>query len=62
MGLNNRGLKIRYSESGKEPYPDGAVADYLGEIYRCRLAGIPGIIVEHAFVNNEHDATGYLKT
>ena len=62
LGLNNRGLKIRYSESGKEPYPDGAVADYLGEIYRCRLAGIPGIIVEHAFVNNEHDATNFLMT
>ncbi len=62
LGLGNRGLKIRYSESGKEPYPDGATADYLGEIYRCRLEGIPGIIVEHAFVNNEHDATNFLMT
>ncbi|MCM1082021.1 MAG: DUF4214 domain-containing protein [Clostridium sp.] len=62
LGLNDRGLKIRYSESGKDPYPDGAVADYLGEIYRCRLAGLPGIIVEHAFINNEYDATRFLMT
>ena len=62
LGLTNRGVKIRYSESGKEPYPDGSVADWYGELYQTKLAGIPGMIVEHAFISNQQDAETYLSS
>jgi N-acetylmuramoyl-L-alanine amidase len=54
LGMTNRGLKYRYSSDTK--YENGDAADYLGINYYSRLANIPGIIVEHAFVNNEEDA------
>lgn len=54
LGLQNRGVKTLDSTNVK--YPDGSVADYYGIIYYSRLAGIPGMIVEHAFVSNEDDA------
>lgn len=55
LGLNNRGIKIRNSEDNTL-YPDGSLADYYGIIRRSKLAGFPGIIIEHAFVTNPSDA------
>ena len=59
LGLNNRGVKERLS--GDTLYPDGSRADYYGIIRRAKLGGIPGIIVEHAFIDNASDAT-FLKS
>ena len=36
-----------------------SLADYYGIIRRSVLAGFPGIIVEHAFVNNPSDCKKY---
>ncbi|MEY8313891.1 N-acetylmuramoyl-L-alanine amidase family protein, partial [Adlercreutzia muris] len=55
LGLHNRGVKHRDSENGSK-YPDGSVADYYSVINGARQRGIPGIIVEHAFISNSGDA------
>lgn len=59
LGLAHRGIKIRDSESGNT-YPGGSAADYYGIIRQSKLAGFPGIIVEHAFISNAGDAKKYL--
>lgn len=54
LGLKNRGIKILSTEY--DTYPDGSLKDWYGIIRRSKLAGFPGIIVEHAFIDNESDA------
>lgn len=49
------GVKSRNSETNNR-YSDGSMADYYSVIYNSRLNGIPGIIVEHAFLDNTSDA------
>ncbi len=55
LGLQNNGVKTYGSQTG-DTYPDGSLADYYGVIRRSKLHGFPGIIIEHAFVNNYSDA------
>ena len=55
LGLADRGVKIRNSENGAK-YEDGSIADYYSVIRNSKLAGFPGIIVEHAFLTNSSDA------
>lgn len=45
-----------------ELYPDGSMADYYGLINEGTRAGIPTIIVEHAFLSNAGDYTNYLSS
>lgn len=59
LGLKDRGIKIRTSDDG-DTYPDGSLTDYYGVIRRSKLAGIPAVIIEHAFVTNASDAANYL--
>ena len=59
LGLANRGITIRDAKVDK--YPDGSKADYYGVIRNAKLAGIPAIIVEHAFLTNTGDANDFLK-
>ena len=59
LGLANRGITIRDAQVDK--YPDGSKADYYGVIRNAKLAGIPAIIVEHAFLTNTGDANDFLK-
>ena len=60
LGLKDRGWKTRDSErvDGEGPYyyPDGSIQDYYTVIEQSREAGIPGIIIEHAFIDNANDA------
>lgn len=62
LGLASRGAKIRNQASTDNYpyYPDGSVADYYGIIRQAKLCGFPGIIIEHAFLTNENDATTFL--
>ena len=55
VGFKNNGLFKNYSETG-DKYPNGSLADYYGIVRRCVLAGFPGMIIEHGFVNNPSDA------
>lgn len=59
LGLRNRGIKTLNSMSGNT-YSDGSAADYYGIIRGAKLAGYPGIIVEHAFISNASDAKEHL--
>ena len=58
---NTEGILQRPTTVG-ETYPDGSPADYYGLIYRGTKAGIPTIIVEHAFLSNEGDYRNFLCT
>lgn len=58
LGLHNRGTQIRNAQIDK--YPDGSAADWYGVIRHCKEYGIPGIIVEHAFMSNSSDAANFL--
>lgn len=58
LGLHNRGTQIKNANEDK--YPDGSAADYYAVIRHCKEYGIPGIIVEHAFMSNSSDAANFL--
>ena len=65
LGLKNNGAKIWNTQNPSDPeniYPDGSYGDYLGIIKRAKLSGVPAILIEHAFINNEHDFYNYLST
>ena len=55
VGFKNNGLYKNLSETGDQ-YPNGSLADYYGIVRRSVLAGFPGMIIEHGFVNNPSDA------
>ncbi|MCI8469177.1 MAG: hypothetical protein HFJ75_06785 [Eggerthellaceae bacterium] len=58
LGLTNRGVKINNSLTGKDP--TGYASDYYGISRYARQYNIPGIIVEHAFIDNQGDYSKYL--
>lgn len=55
------GVMIRNSESNSL-YPDGSLADYLTVIRRSKEAGIPAVLIEHAFLSNQGDVEKFLNT
>jgi len=55
LGLNNRNIKFKDATDGSK-YDDGSLMDYYSVIRNNKLNGIPGIIVEHAFLTNSSDA------
>ena len=59
LGLHNRGNLIQGSKDNTL-YPDGSLADYYSVCRRSKLAGFPGIIIEHAFLSNPDEAAKYL--
>lgn len=58
LGLTNRGIKINNSDSAT--YPDGSAKDAYAVINSAKTWGIPGLIIEHAFLSNSSDASKYL--
>lgn len=58
-GLTNQGLLMRTSEK-KEKYYNGALEDYYGVIHTSVEEEIPGVIVEHSFIDNDSDAEQFL--
>ena len=62
LGLYNRGL---YYKTGTDPeykYPDGSLEDWFTVQVANKYNGIPGIIVEHAFITNSGDVNNVLNT
>ncbi len=55
LGLNDRNIKFKNATDGSK-YDDGSLMDYYSVIRNNKLNGIPGIIVEHAFLTNSSDA------
>lgn len=60
LGLKNNGTYKNLSETGNK-YPNGKLADYYAIVRYGILYKVPGIIVEHAFVNNPSDCKNYFK-
>jgi N-acetylmuramoyl-L-alanine amidase len=47
---------------GAGTYPDGSESDYYGLIRNATSAGIPSVIIEHAFLSNESDYRKFLSS
>lgn len=47
---------------GSGAYPDGSECDYYGLIRNATYAGIPSVIIEHAFLSNERDYRKFLSS
>lgn len=64
LGLRNRGTTVRtYPDHVPQyQYADGSQADYYAVIRNCKKAGIPAIIVEHAFITSPSDVSNFLST
>ena len=60
LGYRDRGYVIKMSTNGST-YADGSPADYYSIVCNSMNNGIPGIIIEHGFINNEHDFRTYLQ-
>lgn len=58
-GLTNQGLLMRTSER-HQTYSNGKLKDYYAVIHQSLEQGIPGVIVEHAFVDHKGDAKQFL--
>ena len=54
LGLYDRGIKIK--NTVEDTYENGELQDWYGLLRRCKVAGIPALIVEHAFLTNAEDA------
>ena len=62
IGLNMRPDEIYSKDTTiNERYPDGSISDYFSVQIYAKERGIPGIIVEHAFITNSGDRN-YLKS
>ena len=61
LGLYYRGLYTRTDDEREYIYPDGSSADYYNVIRNAKLNGFVGLIVEHAFVDN-NDFYSFLST
>ena len=66
LGLGDRGVKTRSYDNGSIYSADadgcGQAQDYYGDIRYARAHGIPGIIVEHCFIDNADDYNRYLSS
>ena len=58
---NENGFLRRVSDNGSV-YPNGDVCDWYGIVMFGMEYGIPSIMVEHAYVDNEQDYYNYLST
>jgi N-acetylmuramoyl-L-alanine amidase len=59
LGIKNDGyLERNYPQDGSAQarYADGSVADYYGIVRYARQRGMLGVIIEHGFITNAHDA------
>jgi len=62
LGIYNRGVKARASETGTIFTLTGELADYYAVIKYSAYRSFPGIIVEHCFMDNASDAQKYLSS
>ncbi len=57
LGLYDRGIKTRVCDANPDyDYPNGSNGDYYGIIRYTRQAGMPSVLIEHAFIDNPDDA------
>ncbi len=61
LGIQNQGLVEKESTEGYQN-PDGSTADYYKIIRDGKAAGLPVVIVEHAFLDSRSDYEAFLNT
>ena len=59
LGMGNRGTVVSL---GTGQYPDGSTTDAYAIVRGCVRANIPGIIMEHGFLDNADDYYNYLNS
>lgn len=59
IGLENQGLMFRICQN-QTTYPNGQLCDYYSIVRNAELSGIPGIIVEHSFIDHSEEYQKYL--
>ncbi|MDO4286266.1 MAG: S-layer homology domain-containing protein [Eubacteriales bacterium] len=63
LGLKNRGFLLRSSSDKPDNYyPNGAIMDYYSIVRNATLQNMPGMIIEHAFLDSYSDYKNYLST
>ena len=67
LGINNwklcpNGTGIVYRNSSVGTYPDGTPKDYYALINKAKTAGIPCVIVEHAYCTSPSDLANHLSS
>lgn len=67
LSVNNwklcpNGTGIVYRNSSVSTYPDGTPKDYYALINKAKTAGIPCVIVEHAYCTSPSDLANHLST
>lgn len=61
LGIANKGLYLRRSESGNR-YSNGMLADYYSIVKRGVLQNVPSVIIEHGFITNASDCSRFFST
>lgn len=59
IGITNQGLMFRICQN-ETTYPNGALTDYYGIVRNASLQNIPGILIEHAFLDHDSDRENFL--
>ena len=59
LGMRNRGTVVQL---GSGQYPDGSTTDAYAIVRGCVRNNIPGIIMEHGFLDNPDDYYGFLSS
>lgn len=54
FGIENRGLLIRTSQTNTR-YPNGKLCDYYNVIKNCVYHKLPGVLIEHSFIDHEKE-------
>lgn len=62
LGLTQWSDGVLIRNAVQDKYPDGSAADYLAVIRRSKEAGIPAILIEHAFISGTSDYTNFLSS
>lgn len=61
LGIENQGILLRTSENNSR-YDNGSLSDYYSIVKNSLLSDIPGIIIEHAFIDDPEDYENFLST
>ena len=61
LGITNRGLLLRRSESGNR-YSNGSLADYYSIVRHGVLQNIPSVIIEHGYITSASDCNRFFRT
>lgn len=62
LGLSKWATGVMIWNATYDKYDDGSVADYLAVIRNCKKAGIPAILIEHAFISGNSDYSNFLSS